>query len=49
LALYEVGHAGHCEGDYAMLWRENQAFRNEAGARRAEAGDAASKARCYIT
>jgi hypothetical protein len=49
LALYEVGHAGHCEGDYAMLRRENQAFGNETGAGRAEAGDAASKARRYIT
>jgi len=49
LALYEVGHAWHCEGDYTVLRRENQAFRNETGARRAEAGDAASEARCYIT
>jgi hypothetical protein len=37
LPLYEVGHAWDCERHYAVLGREDQALRDEAGARGAKA------------
>jgi hypothetical protein len=49
LPLYEVGHAWDCERHYAVLGREDQALRDEAGARGAKAVDAPSQPCGYIT